>query len=210
MIKILIVEDHTMLRESLVTLINSQNDMQVAGFTDDASAVPELCRNLTPDMVLMDVVTKDQSNNVSANGIIYAAEIRKEFPEIKIVIMTAFPEITFADKAKKAGAHSFMDKEMGNEHLLSVIRSTMKGYSTYSICSERPHFAGQLSEKEIAVLRLVCQGKNRKEVAKEMDMSEVRLKPLITSILDKSGFDNIMKLAVYMVGHGFIVPAKEK
>jgi len=208
MIKILIVEDHTMLRESLVTLINSQNDMKVAGFTEDASASPELCRNLKPDMVLMDVVTKNQDNKISANGIIYTSEIRKELPDIKIIIMTAFPEITLADEAKKAGAHSFMDKEMGNDHLLSVIRSTMKGYSTYSICSERPYFAEQLSEKEIAVLRLVCQGKSRKEVAKEMDISEVRLKPLITSILDKSGFDNVMKLAVYLVGNGFIVPAK--
>ena len=201
MIKVLIVEDQTMLRELLEKQIRSQNDMDVVGFTDDASRVPELCRKLNPDLVLMDVVTKNHSN-----GIIYAAEIRKEMPDIKIVIMTALPEITFADEARKAGAHSFIDKEMGNQELLSIIRNTMKGYSTYSLRSERPHFADQFTEKEIAVLRHVCQGKPRSEVAKDMGMSESTLKPIITSILDKSGFDNIMKFAVYAVGQGFIPP----
>ena len=205
MIKILIVEDQTMLRESLETLIKSQQDMNVAGSTNDAANALELCHKLNPDLVLMDVVTKNQSN-----GILYAAEIRKKLPDIKIVIMTAMPEITFADEAKKAGAQSFMDKDMGNEHLLSVIRSTMRGYSIYSLRAERPHFASQFTDKEIAVLRLVCQGKTRSEVAKEMDMSEVRLKTIITSILDKSGFDNIMKFAVYAVGQGFIVPPVEQ
>ena len=205
MIKILIIEDQTMLRELLESLIESQQDMNVAGYSDDAANALDLCRKLKPDLVLMDVVTKNYSN-----GILYAAEIRKELPDIKIVIMTALPEITFADEAKKAGAHSFMDKDMGNEHLLSVIRSTMKGYSIYSLRSERPHFASQFTDKEIAVLRLVCQGKTRSDVAKEMEMSEVRLKPIITSILDKSGFDNIMKFAVYAVGQGFIVPPQEQ
>jgi len=204
MIKILIVEDQTMLRESLETLISSQSDMEAAGLADDASKAPELCRKLKPDLVLMDVVTKNYSN-----GITFAAEIRREMPEIKIVIMTALPEITFADEAKKAGADSFMDKEMGNDHLLYVIRSTMKGYSLYSLRSDRPHFAEQFTDKEITVLRLVCQGKSRSEVAEELGMSEVRLKPIITSILDKSGFDNIMKFAVYAVGEGFIVPERD-
>jgi len=201
MIKILIVEDQTLLRESLEHVIGGQDDMEVAGSTDDAANAPKLCGKLKPDLVLMDVVTKNNSS-----GIAYAAQIRREFPEIKILIMTALPEITFVESARKAGAHSFIDKEMGNEHLLYVIRNTMKGYSIYSVRSERPSFASQFTEKEIAVIRLVCQGKSRSEVAREMGISEVRLKPIITSILDKSGFDNIMKFAVYAVGEGLIVP----
>jgi len=201
MIRILIVEDQTLLRESLEHVIGSQNDMEVAGTTDDAANAPALCERLKPDLVLMDVVTKHNSS-----GIAYTEKIRNEFPQIKIVIMTALPEITFVESAKKAGAHSFMDKEMGNEHLLYVIRNTIKGYSIYSVRSERPPFASQFTEREIAVIRLVCRGKSRSEVAKEIGLSEVRLKPIITSILDKSGFDNIMKFAVYAVGEGLIVP----
>jgi len=201
MIKILIVEDQTLLRESLEHVISGQDDMEVVGTTDDAANAPKLCGELKPDLVLMDVVTKNNSS-----GITYTAQIRAEFHKIKIVIMTALPEITFVESARKAGAHSFMDKEMGNEHLLYIIRNTIKGYSIYSVRSERPPFANQFTEKEIAVIRLVCQGKSRNEVAKEIGLSEVRLKPIITSILNKSGFDNIMKFAVYAVGEGLIVP----
>ncbi|MDR2965952.1 MAG: response regulator transcription factor [Treponema sp.] len=202
--KILIVEDQAMLRELLENLINEQTDMEVAGITDDAANALELCHKIKPDLVLMDVVTKNNSN-----GIRYTAEIRKEMPKIKIVIITALPEITFIDEAKKAGAQSFMDKEMGSENLLQVIRKTLEGYSIYSVRADRPSFAVQFTEKEIAVLRLVCQGKTRSEVANEMGISEVRLKPLITSILDKSGFDNIMKFAVYATGRGLILPAQD-
>jgi DNA-binding NarL/FixJ family response regulator len=153
MIKILIVEDQTMLRESLEHVIGGQNDMEAASSTDDAANAPEQCRRLKPDLVLMDVVTKNNSS-----GIIYTAQIRKEFPKIKIVIMTALPEITFAEEARKAGAHSFIDKGMGNDHLFHVIRNTMKGYSIYSSLSDRMPFAARFTEKEIAVIRLVWPG----------------------------------------------------
>ena len=70
------------------------------------------------------------------------------------------------------------------------------------------HIIGEQAdtEKEIAVIRLVCQGKSRSEMSKELGISESMIKPIITSILDKTGFDSIMKFAVYAVGRGLIVP----
>jgi DNA-binding NarL/FixJ family response regulator len=201
MIKILIVEDQAMLRESLEHVIGGQNDMEVAGSTDNAADAPELCRQLQPDLALMDVVTKNNSS-----GITYAARIRKEFPDIKIVIMTALPEITFAEEARKAGAHSFMDKNMGNDHLFHVIRKTMKGYSIYSEPSDRLSFTTRFTEKEIAVIRFVCQGMARDEMAQKLDVSESMIKQHITSILNKTGFDSISKFAIYAVGEELIVP----
>ena len=201
MIKILIVEDQTMLRDALEQLISKQPDMEVVGAIDDAAKAPELCRELMPDLVLMDVVT--ENNN---NGIIWAGHIRKELPEIKIVIMTAVPEITFIDEARKAGAQSYVYKDSKNEHLFYVIRSTMNGHGIYPGPSELLPFAAQFTEKEIAVIRLVCQGKSRSEMVKELSISESILKPIITSILDKTGFDSISKFAIYAVGRGLIVP----
>ena len=201
MVKILIVEDQTMLREALVYLINGQDDMEVVGTAEDAADAPALCRKLKPDMVLMDVVTKNNSN-----GIAYAAQIHKEFPNIKTVIMTGFPDVTFAEEAKKAGAHSFINKNMENEHLFYVIRSTMKGLNIYSGHEDRRPFAAQFTEKEIAVIRLVCQSMARDEIAKKLDVSEAMVKKHITSILDKTGFDSISKFAIYAVGQGLIVP----
>ena len=201
MIKILIVEDQTMLRESLVHLINAQNDMEVVGGTDDASCAPKLCKELQPDMVLMDVVTKNNSSGIKS-----AAKIIKEFPDIKIVIMTGLPEITFVEESRKAGVHSFIDKQMGNEHLFYVIRNTMKGFGIYSNTTERQPFTAHFSEKEIAVIRMVCQGMERDQMAKELKVSESMIKQYVTSILNKTGFDSISKFAIYAVGQGLVAP----
>jgi DNA-binding NarL/FixJ family response regulator len=201
MIRILVVEDQTMLRESLEQVIGLQGDMEVAGATDDAAKTPELCRQLRVDLVLMDVVTKN-----GASGIAYAAQIRKEFPDIKIVVMTALPEITFIEEARKAGAHSFVYKDMGNDHLFHVIRNTMKGYGIYSDRSDSLPFAARFTENEIAVIRLVCQGMERDEMAAKLGVSESMIRKHITSILDKTGFDSISKFAIYAVSEGLIVP----
>ena len=206
MIKIIIVEDQTMLRESLEHLLNAQEDMEVVGTIDDASKAPELCNRLNPDLVLMDVVTKDNTTGIPSSGIRFTAVIRKEMPEIKVVIMTGLPEITFVEEARRAGAHSFVYKEMDNEHLLHVIRTTMKGYSIYSGSSEHMPFAANFSDKEITVIRLVCQGLTRSEISKKMKVSESMVKQYITSILDKTGFDSISKFAIYAVGQGLVAP----
>jgi DNA-binding NarL/FixJ family response regulator len=95
---------------------------------------------------------------------------------------------------------------MGNENLFHVIRSTMKGYGIYSNPSDRLKFAAWFTEKEIAVIRLVCQGMSRDEMAAKLGVSESMIKQHITSILDKTGFESISKFAIYAVGEGIIVP----
>jgi len=203
MTKILIVEDQALLRDMLKDVIQAQPDMQVAGTADDASLAPDLCRKLKPDLILMDVITKNNSN-----GIINAAKIRNEMPEIKIIIMTGLPEITFASEARKAGIHSFINKDRGKEHLLYVIKETLRGNGIYPGPADNVSFNTQFSEKEIAVIRLVCQGKARNEIADELAMSESVVKRVISGILEKTYFDSIMKFAVYAVSRGLIVPDK--
>ena len=200
-IKILIVEDQTMLKDALEYMINGQSDMEVIGATDDASMALDLCEKLKPDLVLMDVVTKNNNS-----GIRYTAEIRKALPDIKIVIMTSYPEITFVEDAKKAGAHSFLQKNMDKEHLLYVIRSTMKGVGFYPGPVDSSPFAGKFTETELIVIRLICQGVERDEIAAKLNVSEAKIKKVIRAILDKTGFDSIAKFAVYAVGKGFVAP----
>jgi len=205
MIKVLIVEDQTMLRELLEQVIGRQDDMEIAGSTDDAANSPELCRELQPDLVLMDVVTKN-----NASGITYTAQIRAEFPNIKIVIMTGFSEITFIDEARKAGAHSYVYKNSGYEHLFYVIRNTMQGNGIYPGPENHLSLDMQFNERELAIIRLVCKGKSRTEIVNELAMSEAVVKRIISGILEKTGFDNIMKFAIYAVSRGLIVPDNEK
>ena len=199
--KILIVEDQTLLRDSLENLIGTQPDMEVAGITGDASKTLELCRKLKPDLVLMDVVTENDSN-----GIHYAAQIRQKIPEIKIVVMTGLPEITFIEEARKAGIHSYLYKKEDKEHLFYVIRRTMKGAGLYPGPEDVSPFTGIFTEKEITVIRLVCRGKTRSQILDELKISEAQLRLVITSILDKSGYDSLSQFAVYAASNGLIVP----
>jgi len=201
MIKILIVEDQAMLRDSLVHVIGSQTDMEAAGATGDASKCLELCRNLKPDLVLMDVVLEND-----ANGIALAAKIRQELPDIKIVVMTSLPEITFMEEARKAGAHSYIYKNVGNDHLFFIIRSTMQGSGCYPGPADKWAYSLQFTEKEIAVIRLICQGLEREYIIKELGITENMLKSTIKTILDKTGFDSISKFAIYAVSRNLIVP----
>jgi len=205
MIKILIAEDQVMLRESLERVIGGQDDMEIVGSTDDAAKTPELCRELQPDLVLMDIVTKD-----NASGITYTAQIRTESPNIKIVIMTGFSEITFIDEARKAGAHSYVYKNSGYDHLFYVIRNTMQGNGIYPGPENHLSLDAQFNERELAVIRLVCKGKTRTEIVNELGLSEAVVKRIISAILEKTEFDNIMKFAIYAVSRGLIVPDSEK
>ena len=201
-IDIIVIEDQVMLRESLIACIEAQEDMHVVGSAADANDAVDLMARTNPDLVLLDVCTEHDSS-----GIVAAAHIRAERPDIRIVIMTGMPDITFIDQARRAGADSFIYKNVGTDELLSVIRSTMAGYSTYPSKSagELPGNVA-LTETELSILRLFCETKNRKEIAAELYMSEGTLKRHISDILQKTGYDNILRLAVHAVSCGYIVP----
>ena len=201
MARIVIVEDQILMRDLLEGHINSQSDMKVAGVTDDASKAPDLCRKLTPDLILIDIVTKTGSS-----GLQIAKQIRDEMPQIKVVVMTSYPEITFMEEAMKIKAHSYIHKSSGIDHLLYVIRSTIKGSGIYPGPADISPFSQIFSEKELMVINQVCQGMSRAEIAQNLGVSESMVKQYITSILDKSGFDSISKFAIYAVSQGLIVP----
>jgi len=199
-ISAIIVEDQVMLRDSLKKLLESLGNIKVSALTGNAAEAPELCRRIKPAIVLMDVLTEN-----GANGIEYGKRILEEMPDIKIIAMTALPEITFIEKAHNAGIHSFIYKNSTGEFLQFVIKSTLEGRGIYPGPADEHPLKNAFSDREIAIIRLVCQGKDREEIAKAMAMSESNVKKLITNILDKTGFDSIMKFAVYAVGKGLIV-----
>ena len=202
MIRILIVEDQVMMRDSLQNLIDGQKDMKVVATTGNAKDAFKICVESPPDLVLMDVRTEENES-----GIYAAARIKSTLPEIKIIIITGMPEITYLDNSKKAGVDSFLYKNVSGEIMLSTIRSTMDGYGIFPMYSPSP-LPGNLkfTESELSVLKLVCQAKSRKEIAKELAMSEGSVKQVISGILNKTGFDSIMKFAVYAVSKGYLVP----
>ena len=151
--------------------------------------------------MLMDVCTEDD-----ASGIAAAAQIKRYLPEIRVVVMTGIPEITFIEQARAAGADSFVYKNVSTSELIAIIRSTMEGYSTFPAAQLGDETLESLDDEEIRILRLVCENKSRREIADELYLSEGTVKRRISTILAKTGYDSIMKLAVHAVSDGYIVP----
>ena len=202
MIRIVIVEDQAMLRDSLSTTIGLQDDMEVASALSDAALALERVERTGANCALLDVCTENDSS-----GIVAAGRIKEAHPDVRVVVMTGMPEITFVEQAREAGVDSFVYKNVGTSELLSIIRSTMEGYSTFpraqkSIFSD----ASALTNVEIDILRLVCETKTRKEIAAELYLSEGTVKRHISEILSKTGYDNILRLAVHAVSSGLIIP----
>ena len=202
MIKIVIVEDQTMLRDSLAQTIDAQTDMEVVASLADAAFALDEVEKTGATCALLDVCTENDSS-----GIVAARRIKESHPEVRVVIMTGMPDITFVEQARDAGVDSFVYKNVGISELLSVMRSTDSGYSTFPKAPDSV-FSGSaaLTDEEIQILRLVCEAKSRKEIASELYMSEGTVKRRIGEILAKTGYDNILRLAVHAVAEGSIVP----
>ena len=214
MIRILVVDDQILFRDALAKLINSQSDMRVVSTASEAKDALSYCEKTSPDLVLMDVLTDPVPVNLydsgGPTGIVITSQIRQKFPRIKVIVMTGLSEISVFDAAKKSGAHSFIYKNISDEQFLSTIRNTMEGYNTFpdKLPAQLP-FPVSFSDREMKVLRLFCQGKTRAEVAGELCISEALVKAIVTSLLNKTGFDSVLRLAVYMTSSGLIMPNLE-
>ena len=201
MIKVLLVEDQVMLRDSLRMAIDSQDDMHVVGALGDAADCLAHVEKSAPDLVLLDVCTENGSS-----GIVAARKVKQAHPQIKTIIMTGMPEITFIEQAKQAEVDSFIYKNVGTEELIAVIRDTKAGKRVYPRTEQGSRELASLSDNEIQILRLVCESKSRREIANELFLSEGTVKRRISEILAKTGYDSILKLAVHAVSEGYIAP----
>jgi len=205
------VDDQVLFRDALVKLINSQPDMRVISTAGEAKDALSLCEKTSPDLVLLDVLTDPApaifSDSSGPTGISVTSQIRQNYPDTRVIIMTGLSEISIFDAAKKAGAHSFIYKNISDEQFLGTIRNTMKGYNTFpdKLPAQLP-FLVSFNERETRVLRLFCQGKTRTEIAEELGVSEALIKAIVTSLLNKTGFDSVLRLAVYMTSSGLIMP----
>lgn len=205
-IRVVVVEDQTMLRDSLVAAINRELDMEVVASLADAADVLDLDAGREIDVALLDVCTENNSS-----GIIAARKLREARPQVKTVIMTGMSDVTFVRQAREAGVDSFIYKNVRTDDLLSVIRSTVEGYSTFP--SSRKGDASEvelLDELELKILYLTCQTKSRREIAAALYMSEGTVKRRISEMLAKTGYDNLLKLAVRAVSSGSIAVNVER
>ena len=167
MTKVLIVEDHASMRESLAVALTAAGDFSVVGEVPNADYALDFCRHLHPDLVLMDVCTEG-----GASGLKAVEDIRKSDEEIKIIVMTAFDEITYIPRAKAAGANGFIYKSRSLNDFLEVARAVMAGGSSFPEPKTIPLPQGEapLTDREMEVLRLMCKHMTNQEIARELFM----------------------------------------
>lgn len=201
-VRILIIEDQTILLESLAEILSMQENFLIVGKSVDSAEALSLCQALNPDIVLMDICNEEGNT-----GITECLRIKEQLPSIKVILMTGMPDQSFVTEAKKAGADSFVYKNVGKEELINTINNTYRDYTSFPEDKEGNNRDQlDLTEREEDILRLVCQGLNRKEIADALFLSENTIRNNINRILMKTNYDSIAQLAIFAVSKGYIVP----
>ena len=203
MIKVLVVDDHESMCDSLSISLESTGGFVVVGKLPRADHAELFCERLHPDLVFMDVCTEE-----GASGLEATKKIRQRFPDIKIVVMSGFDEITYAPRAKVAGAHAFVFKSKSLDYFTQVAQGVLDGKTYYPEAKTIPMPMGEapLTEREMEILRLLCKHMTGKEIADELFISENTVKYHKANMLAKTGFKKTVDLAFYMITKGWINP----
>lgn len=182
-IRVLCVDDHPILRSGITALISSHDDLEVVGEAGTGTEAISCYRDLRPDVTLMDLQMQDM------DGVTCIKQIRSEYPDAKILVLTTFSGDALAHRALKAGACAYVLKQAARTDLIDHIRAVHRGMKRIQaeIATVLAHHTGDdpLSPREIQVLNLVAQGNSNKEVAVQLFINDETVKGHMRSILSK-------------------------
>ena len=208
LIRVLIAEDHAVVREGLRLLISSEAGMEVVGQAADGVEAVQMAQALQPDVILLDLMMPHKS------GIEAIAEIKQENPEARILVLTSFSEDDKVFPAIKGGAQGYLLKDSSPQELLQAIRDTYQGESSLhptiarklvremSRPSELPPADEPLTEREMEVLKLVAQGLSNQSIAEKLVISERTVRTHMGHILNKLHLANRTQAALYALREG--------
>jgi NarL family two-component system response regulator LiaR len=207
-IRVLIADDHAVVREGLRGLIGYQADMEVVGEAEDGLQAVLRARALQPDVILLDLVMPRMG------GLEAIREIIEENPQARILVLTSFAEDNSVFPAIKSGALGYLLKDSSPQQLLQAIREVHRGESSLhpavarmlireiSRPSDLPPSEEPLTEREMEVLRLVAQGLSNEEIAARLIISERTVRNYVSSILNKLHLANRVQAALYALREG--------
>jgi DNA-binding NarL/FixJ family response regulator len=207
-IRILIVEDQTLMRQGLKTILDLEPGLQVVGQAPDGETGIHMALDLRPDLILMDIQMPGM------NGIEAIAAICAVWPEARIVILTTFGRDEYVFQGIRAGAVGFMLKDAPADHLIQTIRSVHAGqvFIQPEIASRllremiAPHDSPiePLSDREHEVLVLLAQGHSNREIAEQLVLAEGTVKNHVSNILGKLQAENRTQAAEIARRHGLV------
>lgn len=207
-IRVLMADDHAIVREGMRALIETQPDMRLVGEAADGVEAVELAVSLSPDVILMDMVMPRK------NGLEAIREIKLANPAARILVITSFAEDDKVFPSIKAGALGYLLKDSPPRELLQAIRSVYQGQISLhpSIAlkviqelnqpSSMPPTDEPLTEREVDVLRLIARGLSNQEIAQDLVISERTVGTHVSNILNKLHLANRTQAALYALREG--------
>ena len=204
-VNVLIVEDSRVSREAFERKITSFPEYAVVTSIENAANAEIACMTNKIDLILMDVCTADDESGIRA-----AARVKKNYPWVRIILMTSMPEHSFIKKAQDSGCDSFWYKEYGNISLLEVCERTMKGERVWPESSPviviGQAKSTEFTDRELAVIRELVRGVRYEDMAEELHLSINTVKYHVKNILQKTGFRSTIQLVAEVVEKRLVLP----
>jgi two-component system response regulator DevR len=208
--RIVLVDDHEVVRLGLMTLLNDQPNLRVVGEAGTAAEALRAVERLQPDIVLMDIRMPGE------DGIAATRQIRERFPRTQVIMLTSFADDDLLVRAIHAGAAGYVLKQVGNAELLRAIAAVARGEALLDPATTARLLARvrdqtrqaegdvfcDLSEREVHVLAEVARGKTNAEIGETLHLSEKTVRNYITAIREKLHQNNRIELALFAMEHG--------
>ncbi len=206
-IRVLIVDDHEIVRLGLRTLLASEKDIKIIAEAETGKQALTQVEQHHPDVVVLDIQLPGQ------DGLSVCKQIKKQYPDIQVVMLTSSVDDSMVFNALRAGANGYILKQVGNDELIHAIYATQRGemvldpHSTSHLIkrfSELQHSVKasafeSLSSREIDVLAHLIHGKSNKEIGQDLGLSETTVRNYVSSMLSKLALRNRIELAVYAI-----------
>lgn len=205
--RILIVDDHPMVRDWLAQMIKREPDLSVCGEADDAAHALESIATLKPDMAIVDLTMKD------SHGTELIREIGQRFKELPVLVLSMHDESLYAERAIRAGAKGYITKQEAGQKIKEAIRAVLSGqvYISEALASKmiraiaaRPNNTtalpvDSLSERQLEILRLIGQGRPTNKIAEQLGLSVKTVEGYIARIKEKMGIETANELLQYAI-----------
>lgn len=206
-IRVLLVDDHTMVRRGLATFLMVYDDLELAGEAANGEAAIQLCAQQKPDVVLMDIMMPGM------DGVAATRAIRQQFPQAQVIALTSFKEEAMIQGVLQAGAIGYLLKDVSAEELAQAIRAAHIGRATLSpevtqtlvhAASQPPAPGGDLTSREKEVLALLVNGSSNIEIAEKLVVSASTVKSHVSSILSKLGVSSRTEAVALAIRHQIV------
>lgn len=217
-IKVLLADDHAVLRQGIAQVIESQEDMRVVAQAANGEEALALARTHNPDVLLLDI------NMPGIDGIEVTRIMTSELPDVQVLILTMYRRDEYVINAIKAGASGYLLKEVEMTEMLSAIRSVAKGDAVLDpsvakrvlanlrgeLQPEVSQVESELAERDVDILRLLAQGMGNQNIADQLHLSEKTVRNRLSQVFKKFGLKNRTEAALFAVRSGLVDQDQEQ